>query len=918
MSRRFGQAQTMSDERPEVQPGEAKLVAFVSSVMRPELQWARDAVVSALTSNPVLTPWAFEFTPASSDGAEETYLAKVREASVVIWLVGETTTEPVRNEIAEALAAEKRLWVFRLPAQQRDQLTDELVREVRQGAKSADAADADELRRLLTLTFSDEIIRVFRDEPTLTRLAGLEQLGRASRERMVARWQAAGLSGPEAITFADDLAVGAAPDEVTPTAEHPLSVIVGDVGAGKSVVAERLLQQAIRVSREKASAPVPVFLRARDTTSGLAAALLQTTRGIGDPRQQGMFAVIDGADEIEQSDAAYLIESARVLAHTYPDTRIVITTRPIPALPQEETVELPLLNEDQARELVGRLAGYEITIGAAGGWPSSLADAVRRPLFAILLGLNRRAEHGTPPTTGTLLSALAERAIDPSRAADALPWLQRLGVAATDTGDAPVRVSEIGDIASRVAVAESRVVQIEEGHVRFALPILTQWFAAQSLQAGTPTIEELLGDRRRLDRWRYALAIAVATGPRAYVDETLGVLSRNDPGFAARVVEESLARWAADASPPAESADAIAVGKELRVALIAWGEGTEPLSERLLPRVNDATLAPLAIAAEKRWLTWGWYVGGELDGLAQRHTREIVELPDDINILGGPYAEWTLCRGGRWANEPGWAWRWGLEELRGGVAAALGTRGLAVESERLIDEALWVLALKVARRGSLSFEPVKLDDVKQAIAAAPGDLVLRLDDRYASIGELRSRLDALRAEGESYVRLPWPGPDCERSRGGWIWNPYSPERQRERVEAVYAAALHCYTLIVERWLPRLAPRLRTAAMLPAVLHGTFQASETTDSGCPTISWHLEPLPPGETTRVEIEIGPIPARTRDDYDRDHDRLLRLRPQAAGWISTVYHNGVADVFQGAPLAPLVYGWIDGDLRDTGWGR
>ena len=61
---------------PRVIAGERPLLAFVSSVMRPEVQWARDAAVEALTKNPTLVPWAFEYTPASSGAADVSYLAK--------------------------------------------------------------------------------------------------------------------------------------------------------------------------------------------------------------------------------------------------------------------------------------------------------------------------------------------------------------------------------------------------------------------------------------------------------------------------------------------------------------------------------------------------------------------------------------------------------------------------------------------------------------------------------------------------------------------------------------------------------------------------------------------------------------------------------------------------------------------------
>jgi hypothetical protein len=47
-----------------------------------------------------------------------------------------------------------------------------------------------------------------------------------------------------------------------------------------------------------------------------------------------------------------------------------------------------------------------------------------------------------------------------------------------------------------------------------------------------------------------------------------------------------------------------------------------------------------------------------------------------------------------------------------------------------------------------------------------------------------------------------------------------------------------------------------------------------------------------------------------------KLIAMRPDAVGWISSIETDGVADVFQGAPLAPLVYEWLTSDLAAIKW--
>lgn len=73
---------------PVVKSGEQPLSVFVSSVMGADMQWAWDAVGATLDRAPYLSRWLFEYTPASSDAADNRYLSKVREAAVVIGIKG--------------------------------------------------------------------------------------------------------------------------------------------------------------------------------------------------------------------------------------------------------------------------------------------------------------------------------------------------------------------------------------------------------------------------------------------------------------------------------------------------------------------------------------------------------------------------------------------------------------------------------------------------------------------------------------------------------------------------------------------------------------------------------------------------------------------------------------------------------------
>jgi hypothetical protein len=148
--------------RPGPRASERELRAFVSSVMRGDLNHARQVVVNSLDGVPFLSPWAFEYTPASSEAVDDGYLRHVRDADMVIWIAGPEITQPVVNEVREALATRRRLIIIRFGTELRSPECEALIAEVRPRARYADAADLTELRSALELAVGDEIVRSLR------------------------------------------------------------------------------------------------------------------------------------------------------------------------------------------------------------------------------------------------------------------------------------------------------------------------------------------------------------------------------------------------------------------------------------------------------------------------------------------------------------------------------------------------------------------------------------------------------------------------------------------------------------------------------------------------------------------------------------------------------------------------------------
>jgi hypothetical protein len=899
---------------PPVRPGEPPLLAFVSSVMVDELQPARDKVVHVLDDAPFLLPWAFEYTPASSEALDWSYLEKVRRAAFVFWLVGASTTDPVEREINEAVSANRRLIIMLLPAASRDERTEQLIKRVRAHAKYREPADLDQLAIEVNLAVSDEIARALQDVRGMARGARLDELGRASRARCIERWQAAGVDTALALHLAQDVSVGALPGEGWPTEAMPLVILRGDVGIGKSLAAERWHQAAIASQLGEAGAPVALYLRARDLVNDLRTASENAAEGLGDPRQQGAAVVIDGADEPGVGAAADLLRQARELSRTWPATRVLMTSRPVSTLAgAQETFPLPRLGPDGARALVGRVAGLEVTLGREAGWPDGLRDAIQLPLFAVLLGASLRRTGGQMPgSRADLIRDLVEEAIG-RVAGDASPSLRRLAMLSLQRGGGPVPEAEVAAPSELEQIEETRLVVARDRTLVFPLIVIAQWFAAESLIHGEPNIAELVRHPEILENWRYPLAIVAGAYDHARVTEVIGPLAAAHAGFASQVIEEGLARWSnvEDVLPP----DANECGQRVRESTGRWLVGVGPLAAHVGPVRADGELLPVGTHVSGHWLTTGWYVGKE-------PVDAVTALPSGLFgflAASDPAAmEWTAVRGARPGRQAAWAWRWSFEQLRDALESVLNARRLQLLDGPLAESKLWTTATALLDLSFLHNEPILIEPLIEAIPP-DADVVINAKGRLVSTAGFTDALRQRFERGQAELAPPLPGPD-RMFGGGFIWDPWSDTQLLERTRAVYELALHGYTNVTDTLVSSLAPWMQTAVTLPALLHGRLHPAEIGGGafGGPTMTWWLEAIPAGEASQIAIEIEHV--EDRDLWGEiGHDLVIRarsLRPRQARWLDATLHSGFLEIFQPWAAEEIVYKWIWDDLKRIRW--
>jgi hypothetical protein len=898
----------MSPDEPNapitLRAGELPLQVFVSSVMDEELKQAREEVVLAFEQFSFVSAWVFEYTPASSERVDYTYLRKVGTADLVICITGSRTTEPVRREINEALRCQRPIIVLRLAGASADEETEALIKRVNTKWREV---TVDNIREAVEVTFKDEIVRAMRRRPSYTdRKAILEEEGRLSVGRCIARWIDAGLSRREASDLANNPAVGAPSLAGQPSADEPLKIIIGGVGAGKSLVGERIFQEAVRVAAADIDAPLPIWLRATEIGStGLRRAVQSRAQAIGDPLRNGALVVLDAVDEAGSSTAKSVIEDAEALIQAWPTTRVVITSRPLEAIKGSRgIVGIPITSDGAAADLVSRLAGRAVDVR---NWPESVRSAIQRPFFAVLAAVYiRESPFGAPRSPGALIRHLVDRALPPNEPG-VEEVLRRLGRLSTEREGGPVPAQDVGDRRQLLLAYDTGLVVEENNAVRFGLPILVEWFAAQCLLLGEVDVAQLAGEPGRLDLWRNAFIVALGEASFDQSRSVIGPVVREDPGFASQVIVEAMPQWEIDRSQVALPSS-LEVGQEIYDATSDWMGTLSALAQRFPIVRSDGSLRGIAMDVRGNRVVEAFRSSDDLSD-------PVIALPFDYQFLS-PTSEWLSERSGSPPFEPAWPWRWSQETVVRYLTPLVNDHALIPTTGPIFDESIWAIALRLTGAGSRNFTPIPLIDLETRIAGLPSDARIQEGRRAIPLSAIRQRIAELQAAAVSELLPPWPGWDREQG-DRFFWTLYSPERLLERTRLVYEGAIRGYAQVVDLWLQPLSKRLATSVALPATLTGQLRVGppEAGYAGGPLLRWWLEPLPVGATTSVRIDYVPPeewPTFDADELHQIRDRLHQLRPTARRWIGATMHHQALDIFGATPATDLAFTWLQKDLR------
>lgn len=747
----------------------------------------------------------------------------------------------------------------------------------------------------------------------------------ASRGRLVARWIAAGVSGELAQALADDDAVGAMTRLGSDLPSTGLVVLEGDFGSGKSVTAERIYVADNAAALDDPSAPLPVYLAANFLTGSLTDAVRAAAERLGDLDRNGLRLVLDGLDEPGQGRASELLNEARALTSTWPSTRIVLTARPgLPLNRDELKLTYPPLSDDEVAALAGRLGSDHRWLW---GQPESIQEMLHLPLFLIVATLRQQAGADIPRSRGTFLDALATAALERSRrptdqARQALQSLARLTIGFGGT----VPAAELGSDDAVWAVLESRLVIREGRSLRFALPVVEQYFAAKLLlEAGLDGIG--LDDLTVLDRWRDTLTLAVTIGSWQQVSALLDAVSVRYPGLAASAVADAVAGPTIE--PSAGLPNHLECARRIHHGLAAWIDALAPISKYLSLTDSKGRLRTVGAAAN----------GGVSAGLrlGDDPGDEVMQLPrvDPLTGIAPDGAQWGFFRSAHVPAEyPAWPWRWGLDWIVGGLEDLLKTKLLPLPGcKPYADERRWQLAkCLTGKHRNLLHNPT--DGVNLQRVAA--EVLAQLDEHsipqyHAGIGHqavvfgrneivtLIHELDAgeILAD-DGMLHRPYPVPD--RQPTVLVQELYSDESLRTLIEQVHINALLIYRDLTKSWFPALMPTLGLASFMPILISGQLMRGvDPSSQGVPQFTFNMTSLPLREEPRAEVILVESDDFPEFDLQRVRERFLLLRrqiaslhPGAEGWAFPQAASSATSLWHDRPATSLAYRWLWEDLR------
>ena len=901
-----------------IRPSEEEILVFISSRQDEEVAKARNLAIETVDGYPGFRVWAFEEAPASSESARDRYIRNAGKAEIVIWLVGSTTSTPIVEEINACLEAGSKLLPFMLPAKQRDDQTRELIDRVQTVVTWRQVENVEQLSEHIQQALTDELLRGFRDPAPMNHDQFLKNKLLESVADTRRLWTTLGVPNDTAEELAQDRSIG----HKLQSPSLGITRVTAVQGSGKTLAGHRLYQHAIAQRIKDHLQPLPMFLNARQIGENIRVDLEDVARGQGSVYTQPLLVVIDGLDEVGRYKGNQILNQATSLTEANERASVVVLTRSMAGLKDVgNSAVLPECTTDEFVSITSRVAGRNVD--AVQEIPYRLLEE-RNPLFAVIVGTHLRETNNLMATTPSeMVSLLARRIIAESDdyPEETAELLKKLAVATVNSGESTLKSTVALTATAQGRLANSRLVEEQNGKFDFAMAIFREWFAARALVEKTlnPTDIDLTSDR-----WVVPIALAINSENPATSTEIMEVISVQDPGIASLVLEEVKYSWSTDrpteVQPPGTAAE---IGLRMRKAMYNWQMGLGPLMPAIGPITSEGTVPTLLVGKGERLITLGWGVN-DLQG------QPVVEMPEGMDLFSAEaQRDWP-----RWQSteiEPTRVWPWTTtkEELSSFLSKQLQTLGFSLGTEVGVYEHATEFVkhsrrLIVSTRSSAKVREI-LDWLEEWLGQ-PGRGTrdaISFNTFTFTAGELElihTKLSELSNGGAEEISEPWPGPDKQwpDGRPSVQWHELYTEKQLiARTTAIFDGALRIYNDIVEQWFTAFDRRGQMTYMLPLRFEGILCPGgdpAVPDGIGASLLWWPRLVSNQDESGVSFELGSwdqlLGAATNERLQTAQKEFFDQR----GWFS--YSTQVLPGYEPRPATTLAHDWLTSDLRDLRW--
>lgn len=690
-----------------------------------------------------------------------------------------------------------------------------------------------------------------------------------------------------------------------PNDDKRLIVIVGEFGMGKSFAIDQINLDLLTRAEKELDFPIPISLNAAQLDTDVQSYL----ENIIVDNHREYWILVDGMDEVSVSITSNILDNMRIATERWDNIRIILTSRPQSILNNiTEKVYMKGLSETEAINLINFINNEE-KLYHLHSLPGNIKDAVKRPLFAILLGIYLRKNNSLlPKTSGELLAFLIEKSLEKVEINESQTkqLLMKLAVKSTFRGNIPVEKYEVADLDEISDLLNSGIIVEENDYLSFVLPILNQWFAAKALSEGMVSIDQIF-ENNNIDYWKYPLIVLITIFKENKIDNLLSKIVEKDPGFAAILIEESIEKWGSHTNKNPLSA--FQSGEKIRIAMTSWVKSLGNLAEVIAPVDINRNILPIGVKKDGEWIDISWYKG-------KKKIPEINVFENRIDVF-----EWKSWRGAIPRGQS-WYWRWTLEELRDNLTKIIKNKSLPICTEIIYKELMWSATLKVIKKGSLYTKEVSLEEIKSSLNREyQNKSYIEVDKTIVPMSMYMDYITVLENKGIDVVECPLPGEDIDNPKENWVWSAYSDEQLYLRTIKIYKEVVIGYKDIVETFFPILKNRLRKYVLYPFILKGKYEKPESNGlrSFGPGLKWHLEPLPLDNTDFI-LDIKMSKRETSQDNDNllsdIEKKIKKFRPNDCTWIYPSQTGQILDIFGATPVTDIIYDWLKKDLKMINW--